>query len=869
MSLTITPSPFGSLLVSVAETGSTLSVTTVATSPSVLSMALGVPGPTGEQGPAGANGVGVPTGGSAGQVLSKIDGTNYNTQWTTPTSGGGTWGSITGTLSNQTDLYDALNGKLSLTGGTLSAPIVFSTNGTSDSEVGAWGFGVEDINGHTATVEPNQIGITTAGVGTFITSAGITGPASGDDIAFSLSNASIYWKNINVSGAEFTVYNGGIIGKDGNEDSYGLGPNGVTGLSWSFGANGATFPDTTVQTTAALPLTGGTLTGNLSVYNVDSTIIVTDNVDVTTITQYGVMANEVRFNSDNTIQTTAFPGYSGTTSQYIDGTGAYQTFPTAATKMVTTVRNNSGATITKGTVVYINGAVGNKPTIAKAQANSEATSKATFAFVETDIANNTEGDVVQLGLLENIDTQGFSDGTQIFLSPTTAGGWTSTQPFSPYHYVRLGTIIRGGHPTQGSISINIINGFQLDELSDVGATAPTNNNVLTWNSSTSQWLDKSIATILGYTPANGTNYLAKADNLSGLASTSTARTNLGLGTMATATATDYLAKADNLSGLASTSTARTNLGLGTASTLASTAVAQTANNLSDLASASTARTNLGLGTAATQSTATFLQTANNLSDVTASTARTNLGLTSLATSSFATTAESEAMTSTTAVLSPARLRDGYFTANITKPNTSTWLTATSGTGGINDSGTWDLRRLEGPTSAANTYVRCDHGTNVGRGRNHNANIDWSKYNAFQFRITQYGGADANSIFRATLGEVSGTNTGDPTVRSVGIRFNGTGAIKILAHNGTTLTTYTTSYSLTSSSNTDILVISDGSGTVEVFANGTSIGSTTGGPTTLLAGTASQSAISYRVENNNTPSGTQVKVILSGTTIFTS
>ncbi len=38
----------------------------------------------------------------------------------------------------------------------------------------------------------------------------------------------------------------------------------------------------------------------------------------------------------------------------------------------------------------------------------------------------------------------------------------------------------------------------------------------------------------------------------------------GLGTMATQTATDYLAKADNLAGLANTGTARTNLGLGTA-----------------------------------------------------------------------------------------------------------------------------------------------------------------------------------------------------------------------------------------------------------------------------------------------------------------
>lgn len=45
-------------------------------------------GPAGTAGAAGTNGQGVPTGGATGQVLAKINGTDFNTHWITPAAGG-------------------------------------------------------------------------------------------------------------------------------------------------------------------------------------------------------------------------------------------------------------------------------------------------------------------------------------------------------------------------------------------------------------------------------------------------------------------------------------------------------------------------------------------------------------------------------------------------------------------------------------------------------------------------------------------------------------------------------------------------------------------------------------------------------------
>ncbi|MHB8994558.1 MAG: beta strand repeat-containing protein [Armatimonadota bacterium] len=54
--------------------------------------ATGLPGSDGAPGVDGADGVGIPAGGTAAQVLAKVDGTDFNTQWVAPATGGVTGG---------------------------------------------------------------------------------------------------------------------------------------------------------------------------------------------------------------------------------------------------------------------------------------------------------------------------------------------------------------------------------------------------------------------------------------------------------------------------------------------------------------------------------------------------------------------------------------------------------------------------------------------------------------------------------------------------------------------------------------------------------------------------------------------------------
>lgn len=113
------------------------------------------------------------------------------------------------------------------------------------------------------------------------------------------------------------------------------------------------------------------------------------------------------------------------------------------------VLNNTGSTITNGSVVRITGSQGNRVTVALAQANSAANTTGILGIATEDIANNTEGFVTAIGHVRDIDTSAFNEGDTLYLSATTPGALTATAPSLRVEMA----VVERNHVTQGRIFV--------------------------------------------------------------------------------------------------------------------------------------------------------------------------------------------------------------------------------------------------------------------------------------------------------------------------------------------------------------------------------------------------------------------------------
>ena len=179
----------------------------------------------------------------------------------------------------------------------------------------------------------------------------------------------------------------------------------------------------------------------------------------------------------------------------IDATGAQET-------LTATVTNAESVPITRGQVVYIFGATGNRPSVKLASNASEATSSKTFGVVsDASIAANGIGTVTCVGVVDQLSLGSYSEGATVYLG-STAGTFTATKPYAPNHLVYVGIVQRANNGN-GQIYVKIQNGYELDEIHDVQINAPKQaGQTLIYDATNSLWKNARLTAGVGVSITN-------------------------------------------------------------------------------------------------------------------------------------------------------------------------------------------------------------------------------------------------------------------------------------------------------------------------------------------------------------------------------
>ena len=301
--------------------------------------------------------------------------------------------------------------------------------------------------------------------------------------------------NVSGSNVSGTVANATYADNAGNANianlaTYATTANAVAGANVSGTVANATYAANAGHATTANTVTDNAQPNITSVGTL-SNLAVSGNITANVITANYINAN-VNFGNVDSIQ---FDTAANVTLSNVgqvawdDGDGTLQLLMKGGnvtqqigTQEYARVYNAEATTLNKGEVVYIFGAQGNRVSVKRAQANTEATSVGTLGFVAETIAAGAEGYIIVSGALYKLNTNGLTAGNAVYLSPSIAGGYTQTKPVAPNQLVVLGWIERVS-ATVGSIYVKVDNGYELDELHNVLIANAVAGQALVYNAS--------------------------------------------------------------------------------------------------------------------------------------------------------------------------------------------------------------------------------------------------------------------------------------------------------------------------------------------------------------------------------------------------
>jgi len=244
-----------------------------------------------------------------------------------------------------------------------------------------------------------------------------------------------------------------------------------------------------------------------------------------------------------------------------------------------------------------------------------------------------------------------------------------------------------------------------------------------------------------------------------------------------------------------------------------------------------------------------LKTASNLSDLaSAPTARTNLGV------PYATNAEVFTGTSSSVVMTPLTAVINQLNPSNYTPTVSQFTLTTVGAGATGANSVNGFL-LTTPASAIGSSLRriATYVTGSPAG----GCISWTKPVAFSSKHISYYRYSDLATARVSLGQAGGT-VGAPTVRSIGFYQTASAPtvynpLVLEVHDGTTLTTVTSSFTPANNAIYEVFCYSDGSGNVTLYVNGNSVATTSAGPKTKnISQTAGENVFQFEISQTVAP-----------------
>jgi len=201
------------------------------------------------------------------------------------------------------------------------------------------------------------------------------------------------------------------------------------------------------------------------------------------------------------------------------------------------VKNQSGATIENGRVVYAAGTLGSSGKILGEYMIADGTIpvKYTLGIATEDIINGDDGYVTDFGLVRGINATGapygetWNDGDLLWVSPTIVGGLTNIEPISPNLKIELAIVIH--NDANGSVFVRphrYPHFYDLQETTWSGGSE-SNLDIIQWDSTLSGWTITNTPSFISIsaTSISGDTIYSGDTNLTEIFST-TGHTHIGL-----------------------------------------------------------------------------------------------------------------------------------------------------------------------------------------------------------------------------------------------------------------------------------------------------------------------------------------------------